>query len=98
MIPQRCIEISVPEDWRCFGQSPKTWVALDRARRLEVFWTEPEDLLETEVAVAEGGRDTRVLGDPMDLIRCQNYLAEPTVTKRYTQHRPGAFRLVSKIT
>ena len=35
--------------------------------------------METEVAVAEGGRDTRVLGDPMDLIRFQNYLAEPTV-------------------
>jgi hypothetical protein len=45
-----------------------------------VLWAEPEDLLETGVAVAEGGRDTRVLGDPMDLIRCQNYLAEPTVT------------------
>ena len=36
-------------------------------------------MLETGVAVAEKGRDTRVLGDPMDLIRCQNYLAEPTV-------------------
>jgi hypothetical protein len=58
---------------------------LGRARRLEVLWAEPEDLLETEVAVAEGGRDTRVLGDPMDLIRCQNYLAEPTVAKQYTQ-------------
>ena len=44
-----------------------------------MLWAEPEDLLETEVAAAEGGRDTRVLGDPMDLIRCQNYLAEPTV-------------------
>ena len=50
-----------------------------------MLWAEPEDLLETEVAVAEGGRDTRVLGDPMDLIRCQNYLAEPTVAKQYTQ-------------
>ncbi len=70
---------------RCFRQSLKTSFALDRARRLEVLWTEPEDLLETEVAFAEGGRDTRVLGDPMDLIRCQNYLAEPTVTiKPYT--------------
>ncbi len=58
---------------------------MGRARRLEVLWAEPEDLLETEVAVAEGGRDTRVLGDPMDLIRCQNYLAEPTVTTQYTQ-------------
>ena len=27
-----------------------------------------EDLSETAVAVAEEGRDTRVLGDPMDLI------------------------------
>ena len=27
---------------------------------------------------------TCVLGDPMDLIRCQNYLAEPTVAKQYT--------------
>ena len=52
---------------------------MGRARRLELLWAEPEDLLETEVAAAEGGRDTRVLGDPMDLIRCQNYLAEPTV-------------------
>ena len=25
----------------------------------------------TAAAAAEGGRDTRVLGDPMDLIRCQ---------------------------
>ena len=45
-----------------------------------MLWAEPEDLLGTGVAVAEGGRDTRVLDDPMDLIRCQNYLAEPTVT------------------
>ena len=45
-----------------------------------MLWAEPEDLLGTGVAVAEGGRDTRVLGDPMDLIRCQNYLALPTVT------------------
>ncbi len=57
---------------------------MGRARRLEVLWAEPEDLLETEVAVAEGGRDTRVLGDRMDLIRCQNYQAEPTVAKQYT--------------
>ena len=66
--------------WLCksLRQSLKSCVALGRARRLEVLWAEPEDLLETEVAVAEGGRDTRVLGDPMDLIRCQNYLAEPT--------------------
>jgi hypothetical protein len=49
-----------------------------------VLWAEPEDLLETEVAVAEGDRDMRVLGDPMDLIRCQNYLAERTVAKQYT--------------
>ena len=53
---------------------------MGRARRLEVLWAEPEDLLGTGVVVAEGGRDTRVLDDPMDLIRCQNYLAEPTVT------------------
>ena len=67
-----------PEGLVCFGQDPKTWllwagpedlVALGRTRRLVV----------TAVAVAEGGRDTRILGDPMDLIRCQNYLAEPTV-------------------
>ena len=68
-----------PQVLRCFRQSLKTWFALGRARRLELLWAEPEDLLETEVAVAEGGRDPRVLGDPMDLIRCQNYLAEPTV-------------------
>ena len=40
-----------------------------------VLRTEPEDLLETAAVAAEGGRDTRVLGDPMDLIRCQSYLA-----------------------
>ncbi len=57
---------------------------MGKAQRLEVLCAEPEDLLETEVAVVEGGRDTRVLGDPMDLIRCQNYLAEPTVAKQYT--------------
>jgi hypothetical protein len=67
---------------------------LGRARRLELLWAEPEDLLETEVAVAEGGRDTRVLGDPMDLIRCQNYLAEPTVAKQYTNKTSGTAREV----
>ena len=59
-----------------------------------MLWAEPEDLLETEVAVAEGGRDTRVLGDPMDLIRCQNYLAEPTVAKQYTNKTSGTAREV----
>ena len=41
-----------------------------------VLRTEPEDLLETAAVAAEGVRDTRVLGDPMDLIRCQSYLAK----------------------
>ena len=49
------------------------------SERLELLWAEPRDLFGTAAAAAEGGRDTRVLGDPMDLIRCQNYLAEPTV-------------------
>ncbi len=31
----------------------------------------PKDLFGTAAAAAEGGRDTRVLGDPMDLIRCR---------------------------
>ena len=39
--------------------------------RLELLWAEPRDLFGTAAAAAEGGRDTRVLGDPMDLIRCQ---------------------------
>ena len=51
-------------------------------------------MLETEVAVAEGGRDTRVLGDPMDLIRCQNYLAEPTVTNSTHNKTSGTAREV----
>ena len=51
-------------------------------------------MLETEVAVAEGGRDTRVLGDPMDLIRCQNYLAEPTVTNSTHDKTSGTAREV----
>ncbi len=41
-----------------------------------VLRAEPEDLLGTVADAAEGGRDTRVLGDPMDLIRCQSYLAK----------------------
>ena len=52
-----------------------------------MLWAEPEDLLGTGVAAAEGGRDTRVLGDPMDLIRCQNYLALPTVTNSTQQDK-----------
>ncbi len=43
-----------------------------------VLWAGPErlvKLLQSAVAT-EGGRDTRVLGDPMDLIRCQSYLAK----------------------
>ena len=67
---------------------------MGRARRLEVLWAEPEDLLETGVAVAEGGRDTRVLGDPMDLIRCQNYLAEPTVANSTHNKTSGTAREV----
>ena len=61
-----------------------------------MLWAEPEDLLETEVAVAEGGRDTRVLGDPMDLIliRCQNYLAEPTVANSTQQDKRHCKRSV----
>ena len=59
-----------------------------------MLWAEPEDLLETGVAVAEGGRDTRVLGDPMDLIRCQNYLAEPTVTNSTQDKTSGTAREV----
>ena len=59
-----------------------------------MLWAEPEDLLETGVAVAEGGRDTRVLGDPMDLIRCQNYLAEPTVANSTQQDKRHCKRSV----
>ena len=51
-------------------------------------------MLGTEVAVAAGGRDTRVLGDPMDLIRCQNYLAEPTVTNSTHDKTSGTAREV----
>jgi hypothetical protein len=61
-----------------------------------VLWAEPEDLLETGVAVAEGGRDTRVLGDPMDLIRCQNYLAEPTVANSTQQDKRHCKRSVRR--
>ena len=57
-----------------------------------MLWAEPEDLLETEVAVAEGGRDTRVLGDPM--VRCQNYLAEPTVANSTQQDKRHCKRSV----
>ena len=51
-------------------------------------------MLETETAVAEGGRDTRVLGDPMDLIRCQNYLALPTVANSTHNKTSGTAREV----
>ena len=51
-------------------------------------------MLETEVAVAEGGRDTRVLGDSMVLIRCQNYLAEPTVANSTHNKTSGTAREV----
>ena len=59
-----------------------------------MLWAEPEDLLGTGVAVAEGGRDTRVLDDPMDLIRCQNYLAEHTVTNSTHDKTSGTARKV----
>ncbi len=52
-------------------------VTSSRTRRFGVVLrAEPKDLLETAADAAEGGRDTRVLGDPMDLIRCQSYLAK----------------------
>ncbi len=38
-----------------------------------MLWAEPKEMLETAADSAEGGRDTR---DPMDLIRCQSYLAK----------------------
>jgi hypothetical protein len=41
----------------------------------------------TAAAAAEGGRDTRVLGDPMDLIRWQNYLAQYSGTQYAQQDR-----------
>ncbi len=50
-----------------------------------MLWVEPEDLLETEVAVAEGGRDGHARPRRSDVIRFHNYLAEPTVAKQYTQ-------------
>ena len=59
-----------------------------------MLWAEPEDLLETGVAVAEKGRDTRVLGDPMYLIGCQNYLAEPTVANSTQQDKRHCKRSV----
>ena len=58
-----------------------------------VLWTEPErfEVLLAErkrlvAAAAEGGRNTGVLGDPTDLIRCQDYLAKHNGTQyRQTQ-------------
>ena len=51
-----------PEDLRCFRQSLKTLVALDRVRKTWLLWTESERHVGTAAAAAEGGRDTRVLG------------------------------------
>ena len=56
---------------------------------MRCFGRDPKDLRGTAAAAAEGGRDTRVLGDPMDLIRCQSYLAEHGGTqtnKAQTRH------------
>ena len=50
-------------------------------------------MLETEVAVAEVAV-AEVLGDPMDLIRCQNYLAEPTVANSTHNKTSGTAREV----
>ena len=49
-------------------------------------------MLGTAAVAAEGGRDTRVLGDPMDLIRCQNKLpgkARWHVARSTNKHKLG---------
>jgi hypothetical protein len=52
-------------------ESARLGLLWTESERLELLWAEPRDLCGTAAAAAEGGRDTRVLGDPMDLIRCQ---------------------------
>ncbi len=47
---------------------------------MRCFGQSPKTCWRLESLLLREGRDTRVLGDPMDLIRCQNYLALPTVT------------------
>ncbi len=66
-----CFRLSL-KDLGCFGQSPKD---------LSCFGQSPKDLFGTAAAAAEGGRDTRVLGDPMDLIRRQKL---PGKAQRHT--------------
>ena len=51
----------------------------------------------TAVAVAEGGRDTCVLGDPMDLIRCQSYLAKHGGTQHKQVQLGTVDRLLDKM-
>ena len=53
-------------------ESERLGLLWTESERLELLWAEPRDLCgPAAAAAAEGGRDTRVLGDPMDLIRCQ---------------------------
>ncbi len=57
-------------------------------KELWCFGRDPKDLLGTAAAAAEGGRDTGVLDDPMDLIRCNSYLAKHSGTQ-YKQAQLG---------
>jgi hypothetical protein len=81
----RCFRQSL-NDLRCFRQSLKDFRCFGQRQS-------PEDLLGTAAAAAEGGRrDTRVLGYPMDLFRCQEYqyLAQCSGTQykqAQTRHR-----------
>ena len=70
---------------------------MDRVRKTWLLWAEPRDLSGTAAAAAEGGRDTRVLGDPMDLIRCQNYLAKHGGTQHKQVQLGTVDRLLDKM-
>jgi hypothetical protein len=61
--------------WLCW-EDPKHEVCFRRNLKIVVLWAELKDLLKTASDAAEGVKDTRFLGDPMDLIRCQSYLAK----------------------
>ena len=61
------------------------------------FGRDPKDLRGTAAVAAEGGRDTRVLGDPMDLIRCQSYLAKHGGTQHKQVQLGTVDRLLDKM-
>ena len=79
------------------AEPERLWLLWTEPERLGCFGQSPKDLFGTAAAAAEGGRDTRVLGDPMDLIRCQSYLAKHGGTQHKQVQLGTVDRLLDKM-